>query len=274
MVNYNDYLHTYSLIKQLLNFSIIDEIVVVDSGSTDCSLTKLKSINNITVLETENQGYSHALNVGSKYLNNKYKNINIIESNSDISITDETVIIELNKMIDNKTKVVMAAVNENNTIKYGWRIRNKYIDLINSIPFINRLYNSKFVLYHKNYFNNIVNVDAIYGCFFLIDGQALEEIGYFDENVFLYFEENILFHKLKKAGYISKCNCNVSVSHLQNATIGSNVSLLNKYKIYSKSKMYYEYKYNNARISLIFFKLFYFINLIPYKIKALMHNKK
>ena len=268
IVNYNDLKNTSSMINELKPFNNIDEIVIVDSGSTDDSLKELKKIKGVTVLESANLGYSHALNVGSKYLVKKYDDVNIILSNSDISIKDPKVIDELNKMIDDTTKVVMPAINENGTIKYGWRNRHKYIDLINNIPFINRLYRDKLIYYKNSYYKDIVNVDCIYGCFFMVEGNTLKDIDYFDENVFLYFEEDILAKKLKKKKLLAKCNCNIYVYHMHNATIGNNVSNLNKYKIHSKSKFYYEKNYNHSRISMLLFKLFYYINLIPYKIKA------
>lgn len=268
IVNYNDLKNTSSMINELKTFNNIDEIVIVDSGSTDDSLKELKKIKGVTVLESANLGYSHALNVGSKYLVKKYDDVNIILSNSDISIKDPKVIDELNKMIDDTTKVVMPAINENGTIKYGWRTRHKYIDLINNIPFINRLYRDKLIYYKKSYYKDIVNVDCIYGCFFMVEGNTLKDIDFFDENVFLYFEEDILAKKLKKNKLLAKCNCNIYVYHMHNATIGNNVSNLNKYKIHSKSKFYYEKNYNHSRISMLLFKLFYYINLIPYKIKA------
>ena len=102
----------------------------------------------------------------------------------------------------------------------------------------------------------------------MVEGNTLKDIDYFDENVFLYFEEDILAKKLKKKKLLAKCNCNIYVYHMHNATIGNNVSNLNKYKIHAKSKFYYEKNYNHSRISMLLFKLFYYINLIPYKIKA------
>ncbi len=268
IVNYNDYNNTLNLVNELKSFNNIDEIVVVDSSSTDGSFKNLKTIKDITIIETENLGYSHALNVGSKHLIDKYKDVNIILSNSDISIKNKNVIEELSKMINKDTKVVMPSINENGTIKYGWKCRNKYVDLLNSIPLINRLYKNKLTFYKKDYYKDIVEVDTIYGCFFMVDGKALKEVEYFDENVFLYYEEYILAKKMKQKKYLTKCNCNLVVYHMHNATIGTNVSRLNKYKIHSKSKLYYEKNYNNSRISLLFFKLFYYINLVPYKLRA------
>ena len=152
IVNYNDYKNTANLVDQIYTFNNIDEIVVVDSKSTDDSLDKLKKIKGITVLPTENLGYSHALNVGSKYLIDKYKNVNIILSNSDISIKNEKVIDELNEMIDDTTKVVMPSIHENGKVKYGWRNRNKYVDLLVNIPFINRFYRDSLIFYKKDYY--------------------------------------------------------------------------------------------------------------------------
>ena len=268
IVNYNDVKNTLNLVDELYTFNNIDEIVVVDSGSTDNSLEELNKVNGVTILPAENKGYSHAMNVGSKYLVDKYKDINIILSNSDISIKDEKVIDELNNMIDDTTKVVMPSINENGIIKYGWRNRNKYIDLLVNIPFVNRFYRDNLIYYKKDYYKDIVNVDCIYGCFFMINGEALANMNYFDENVFLYYEEDILAKKLKSNNYLAKCNCNISVKHMHNATIGNNVSALNKYKIHAQSKFYYEKTYTKSRLSMLLFKLFYLINLIPYKIKA------
>ena len=268
IVNYNDYKNTANLVDEIYTFNNIDEIVVVDSGSTDDSLERIKDIKGITVLPADNKGYSHALNVGAKYLIDKYKDINIIFSNADISIKKESVIDELNKMIDDTTKVVMPSINENGIYKYGWRNRNKYIDLLVNIPFINRFYRDKLIYYKKDYYKGIVNVECVYGCFFMVNGEALKEVDYFDENVFLYYEEDILAKKMKSKNYLSKCNCNIEVKHMHNATIGNNVSNLNKYKIHANSKFYYEKTYNKARLSMLLFKLFYLINLIPYKLKA------
>ena len=269
IVNFNDYKNTINLINELDTFSCISEIVVVDSKSTDESLKEIKKIKSkkLTIIESDNLGYSHALNVGSIYLIDKYKDINIIESNSDIIIGSEDVLLKLSNMIDDKTKCVMPSIDENGEVKYGWKLTNKYIDLLNNIPLINRLYRKKLIFYKDEYYKDIVKVDVIHGCFFMIDGNALKEINYFDENVFIYYEENILAHKLKDKAYISKCNTNISIKHLQNVSIGTNISRLRKYKLYSKSKLYYERKYNKAFISMVFFKLFYLINLIPYVIK-------
>ena len=66
-------------------------------------------------------------------------------------------------------------------------------------------------------------------------------------------------------------NTKVYVEHIHNATIGNNLSKLNKYKTYKKSQLYYEKHYNNANVlEMILFKIFYYINLIPYIFKSII----
>ena len=102
IVNYNDYRTTKRLLDNVKNYKILKEIVVVDNKSTDDSLENLQKLKNkkITIIDSgENKGYSYALNVGCKYLITKYKELNIVISNSDILIDSETDIKDLNSYI-------------------------------------------------------------------------------------------------------------------------------------------------------------------------------
>ena len=274
IVNYNDYKNTINLVNILSDYKTLDEIVVVDNKSTDDSVKELKKLkfDKLHVIYSkENKGYSAALNQGAKYLNNKYDDINIIFSNSDIIVLSEKTISKLNEMINDNVSCAMLKVKENKDYKYGWKLTNHFIDLICNIPLINKLYSSKFYNYSKKYFDKeLVKIDVIFGCFFMVNGKVLESIDYFDENVFLYYEENILARKLKKINKETMMNTKEYVIHAHNASIGTNISIYNKYKIYKKSQFYYEKNYNKANIiAMFFFKLFYYIRLFPLKIKSL-----
>lgn len=73
----------------------------------------------------------------------------------------------------------------------------------------------------------------------------LRKFGYFDENVFLFYEEDILASKLKKLGYKEMSLNSVSFKHFESQTIGKVMSYYNKIKLLQKSKMYFQKKYNN-----------------------------
>jgi len=49
--------------------------------------------------------------------------------------------------------------------------------------------------------NKLSYVEALPGSFFVIKMEPFKQIGYFDENTFLYYEEVILAKKLMNAGY-------------------------------------------------------------------------
>lgn len=275
IVNYNDALNTIDLINSVDNFKVINKIVVVDNKSTDNSLDLLKKVKSkklLVISNLENKGYSSAINIGSKYLIDNYKDCYIFVSNTDIKIPNENTIKEMvNTFKDNEIAIVMPKVYENNTIKRGWKLNNSSKDLLISIPLINKIYRNKLLNYEDSYYNSKVTyIDVFYGCFFAIDSKVLEEVNFFDENTFLYYEENIMARKIQSIKKRICINNSIYVMHKHNATIRNNVSLLNKYKIYKKSFLYYEKEYNNAKPwQIILFKVLYYIGLIPYKIKSI-----
>lgn len=273
IVNYNDIENTLKLINNVAKYRILKKIVVVDNNSTDDSIEKLKKlrIKKLHVIESiRNNGYAAALNMGSKYLNKEYKNPYIILSNTDIEIPDEETLKNLiSHFKDDRIKIVMPKIKEGDTFKYGWKLTTPLVDLLINIPYFNRRYRDKYLNYDEDYFEcNTSIVDCIYGCFFIIEGNFLNSINYFDDNTFLYYEENILARKAKRKNVLSIVDNNNYCTHHHDMTIGKSVSSVNKYKIYKKSQFYYEKKYNKANfIIMFFFRVFYLINLIPYKLK-------
>ncbi len=274
IVNYNDSDNTIKLIKSVSAFKVIKSIVVVDNNSYTSELNKLKKLKEkkLTIIENDNNyGYAYALNIGAKYINETIQDALICLSNTDIHVANEKVLISMANNIKNDVVCVMPKVKENNSFKYGWKLTSALSDLKANIPLINRLFRKNIIDYPEEYFKDNREVDVIYGCFFMIKGSTLEEIGYFDDKTFLYFEEYILARKLKSRNLKSIVDTSVFVEHIHNAVIGNNISIRNKYKIYKKSQFYYEKKYNKANIfEMTLFRLFYLINLIPYEIKSIL----
>lgn len=274
IVNYNDSDNVIKLIKNIKSFKSVKMIVVVDNNSFTSELNKIKKlkIENVKVIENDNNyGYAYALNIGSKYINENLNDAFIVLSNTDIEIPSEKVLISMAKKINDDIKCVMPKVKEGNNYKYGWKLTSSSKDLIANIPLINRTFRKDIINYPEEYFKNNNIVDVIYGCCFMIEGKTLKDINYFDDKTFLYYEEYILARKLEKINKKSVVDTEVFVSHIHNAVIGSNINKLRKYKIYKKSQLYYEKKYNRANfIEMFFFRLFYIINLIPYGIKNIL----
>ena len=118
-----------------------------------------------------------------------------------------------------------------------------------NIPILHNKIREKNLLYDDSHYDkDIVDVEVVSGCFFLIRSDVLKKIKFFDENVFLYYEENILGKKLKDLNIRTVVNTKVEVIHNHSISIDKNVKKLNKIKILKKSQMYFEKYYNGANI--------------------------
>ena len=275
IVNYNDYKTTKRLLDNVKDYKILKEIVVVDNKSTDNSLEELRKLKNkkITIIDSgNNKGYSYALNVGCKYLIDKYKSLNIVISNSDIIIESELDIKDLNSYISAKNVIVGPTIIQGNDLNRGFKIPSPWQDIKQNIVFFGKRVLAKELSYPDNYYHKeISKVDTVSGCFFMISSKHLEDMGYFDENVFLYYEENIMGIKTKKLGKnIIVCN-NVDVIHDHSVSIDKSLKRIKKYDILKTSQEYFEKKYNSAnKIELFFLKVFRHLTRILLLIKYLV----
>ena len=270
IINYNDYKTTNKLIDNIKDYKCIDEIVVVDNNSTDNSKEELKKNKSITLICNEkNEGFAKAINIGSKYLVEKYKELYIFISNSDIRITKEKDLKDLIKTFKNKIAIVGPIIKEPSGIVKGWKLTTVKEDIKLNIPLINRIYRTKLLTYTDDYYKDDISyVDMVKGCFFCIDSEALKKVNYYDENTFLYYEENIMAKKLKVKGYKTVINNNVTIYHDHAVTIKKNINNVRNYKITKESFMYYEKNYNDATsFQLFILKVLNDINLIGKKIR-------
>lgn len=253
VVNYNDYKTTKEFVESILNFKIIEKIVIVDNKSTNDSVKQLKTIKNdkIKIIENNsNKGYASGINLGSKYLIDLYDDCNIIVSNSDIVVNDESDIEKLLTYLNSKKNIAVVApiIKQNQGYDKGCKIVKTWQDILLNIIFLHRFLRSKLIGYKENYYLNKdkTEVEQVSGCFFLIKSEALKKIKYLDEGTFLYYEENILATKLKKNKYKTFIINDVEVFHNHSVVIDKSINKLKKYKILKESQLYFEKNYNNA----------------------------
>ena len=256
VLNYNDYKNTKKYVETIKEYKNIDKIIVVDNLSPKDDYEKLLELKSdkIIVLQSErNGGYSYGNNYGIKYLDSQNEKIdNIIISNPDVYVTEQAIqkcINELNS--DDKIAIVAPCMKyEDGKIarRSSWKIRTYFRDVIHStrlleILFYGALRNGE---YSKNdYEKSKLKVDCIAGSFFVIKHDIFKEIGYFDENVFLFYEEDIIGIKLKKLGYDIYSLNDISFIHYESRTINKTFSFYKKVQVLNKSKLYFQKKYNN-----------------------------
>lgn len=258
IVNYNDYETTKVLLDNIKDYNCLDKIVIVDNNSTDDSykkLQKLKTDKIIIIKNNESRSYAAGLNLGAKYLINELKDCNIIFSNSDIIVKDEKDLVTLSNDIDKfKIGVVGPVIIEHEKENKGWPIPTPKQEILFNLPLISRYFKKKYLTYNNSHYEEDLSiVGAVSGCFFLVKSDLLKEINYFDENTFLYYEENILSKKVEKTSYQIAVDNKVKVIHNHSVTIDKAETKINKYKILKNSQKYFVKEYLKATPLELFF---------------------
>ena len=78
--------------------------------------------------------------------------------------------------------------------------------------------------------------------------SVYDELGPFDEETFLFYEEDILAIKLKEKGYKTISLNTEHFIHYESQSIGKAFSYYKKLKRLYNSKIYYHTKYNNMKL--------------------------
>lgn len=145
----------------------------------------------------------------------------------------------------------------------AWKDRKCIIDIANSTRI------TQLLLFHffkkgeyskKDFENEFLKVDAIAGSFFITNHELFKKIGYFDENTFLFYEEDILGKKAKQSGYDIYSLNRLSFKHYESKTIGKIINCFKKQDILFNSKIYFQKEYNKVNKSQLFiFKILKYI---------------
>ena len=258
IVNYNDFKTTKRLLNNIKDYKCLEEIVIVDNNSTDDSFEKLKEFesNRITIIKNSSSHYSSGLNVGAKYLIKKVGDCNIIFSNSDVIIKGEEDLKKLSSYIKEDIVVVGPTIEEKGKLNRGWRLPSTNKEILFNIPLVSRYFKKKFLQYDEDHFKGETSiVDVVSGCFFVVDSKFLKQNDYFDENTFLYYEEQILATKVLKSNKKELISNKVRIIHDHSVSIDKSIKRVKKQKVLKTSQKYYckEYlKANFLQMSLLY----------------------
>jgi len=299
ILNYNNYTATINCIRSIFKHSSDNSynIVVVDNCSINKSIyeiaiyftnnnlqiqiieenEKIKANSPFTLIKTnKNLGYARGNNIGINFL--LQQNVDyILISNNDIILTDD-VITPLCQCLNNNMEIGLLSpllIKRDGTAEYNCCKNNpsSKMFLFESLaflklPFVNRAIDKKFPLKtNSNLFNqDLVFCDIVSGSFILAKKNTWELLKGFDENTFLYYEENILFEKLKQFNLKSAILTSVRAIHLggESTKKVKNTQLLN---IELESLKYYLKMYR--KLSPAFIALITFILTLRIKLVAL-----
>ncbi len=249
IVNHNDYKSTKHLVDNIVDYSIIDHILIVDNASHFEEIELLKTIKNdkLEILfNNDNLGYSHAINTGAKHLISKYGECNFIISNSDIVVLGEDDIRKLIELLNYDTVgLVGPQILERGRKRRGYRNITPWQEIRSNLAPVRKLVSESKLAYPDDYYDGDTSVvDVVSSAFFLISSDTLQKINFMDENIFLYYEDFVLSKKVQALGLMVLISNQVCVKHLYSGSVDKVYNMREKNKMLRESQFYFHTTYN------------------------------
>lgn len=244
-----------SIVEKTQNLSY--NIYVVDNDSQDGTCEMIKSeFPWVKLIENpENSGFGSANNLAIRQSDSKY----VFLLNTDTLL------------VNNAIKILFEFLEKNPNIgACGANLYDENMEHVHSygvFPTVKRQILKTFLLRWffpdemkkmkdkgLNKENELKSVDYITGADVMIRKSVLDEVGIFDERFFMYFEENELQFRIRKAGNEIYINPEAQIIHLHDKSPKK------------RERMYYEYK----KSQYLFFRLCYANEQNAFWIKTLM----
>jgi GT2 family glycosyltransferase len=254
--------NTVNLLRDCLNSLLAKtkntemEIIVIDNNSIDNSAQMVrKEFPQVElIVNPDNYGFSKGNNIGLKKAKGDY----VLLINSDVVFVEDSISGMVNLM-EKSPKIGVSScklIGSDNKIQptggffptilrvFAWML------FIDDVPILNRLFNS----YHPpvSWYGKEQLQDWVTGAFFMIRKQVIEDVGYLDENIFMYAEEMEYCYRAKKLGWFVKYSPVTKIIHLGGKSGTSKGALLGELK---SIKYFYQKHMPNWQGPLLIFLL-------------------
>ena len=303
ILNYKNYSDTIKCVKSILASANSNyHIFVIDNNSQNNSLSKIShelehftdiqiwngydsfklSQKVILIQNDENTGYARGNNIGLRIscsLGFKYSLI----LNNDTLFTDTNLqdFIDTIKLSNNIFCVGPLIVNSEGKIDRNCsRRRPMLLDFFIFSHFGNFLKSEKiknryYLINEKQIPETAEKTEITSGACMFLKNEIIEELNYFDENTFLYYEEAILYEKAIAKNYIAYINPKIKLIH----SSGKSTSQLSKNTVLARceyrSLFYYLTNYRKLpRIVAFIVSINQFTFYILKELKDLLLDKK
>lgn len=194
------------------------KVIVIDNANDNSLNEKLQKFSNLQIIvNKENIGFGAATNQGLNNVETEYA--------LHLDIDSKIEIDSINKMVEEADKINEFAILGPLIVNHTYKEEN-YIK--------------------KNYEKNYNLMNFLEGCCLFFNMNEMKEIGFFDENIFLYFEEVDLIKRcLKQSKRIIMID-NITIEHKGRSSVDEkfNVEIeINRNWHYMWSKFYYHKKH-------------------------------
>ena len=262
IVNYN----TYDLVLQCIESVIKNtkkinyEIIVVDNNSPNREIEKLNEVYPYVklILNTNNSGFGIANNIGSKAANGKF----LFLLNSDTIVLDNSIYNLYKFMIENPCVGACGGNLCDINLKPATSFTRFMPSFLSDIDYLFLNMFSK-IIYRNNlyycYSETPIKINGnISGADLMIVKQVFDELGGFDENFFMYYEETDLLFRLRKRKYQTFIVPESKIIHLEGASETIKETRLN-WTYESKEKYYLK---NKSKLSLTISNMIFYLTVL------------
>lgn len=247
LVNYNGYIDTVECVKSLKDIAYDNyEIIIVDNGSAEDFLKLKKTYieDDVIVINSgDNLGFSGGNNVGIKYaIENKTDYILLL--NNDTIVESDFLNYMVDDCLNNNDNIVVANkimyLKEKSKIWYGG-------GSFSSIT-------SRTIAYGINEedigkCNLKMKVSFASGCCMLIPVEVIQNIGFMNEEFFLYCEDTDYCQRIQNAGYMIIYEPKSKIYHKVSASTNKITGVQTYYLV--RNKLYIVKKYIKTRYKFI-----------------------
>lgn len=246
IINYNTSDFTIACVKSIVENHDSDfkcEIIVIDNASKKEDFLQLDK-------ELKSLGKFPIKHIGSK-INIGFGGGNMLGVqeaspckyyafiNNDTLITEKNTLKQLTEFMNNNAEIAVCSPQmldeEGNfrvTIDHFSSLQREILKR----PFLETFFPKKY-LDRKKFYDKPTRVDYVQGSFMFINARDFNEVGGFDTNLFLYYEESDLCRRiLKEKGKLTYLYPELTYIHYKSASIEKNVAIKIELKI---SLLYY-----------------------------------
>lgn len=207
--------------------------IVVDNASTDDTRDVVNRYNCLLIENNENLGFGSACNLGASSSNTEF----VLFLNPDASLAPNALNRLLNAAVENPDAVAFGPLSE--------LPPESNVDLAN-LEALRRAQSRAKVNQSKIELNDYTEVESLSGMALMCRRTAFEKIGGFDENFFLYFEDEDLCCRLRELGPLIKVN-KARAFHLNGTGVRLNLKRrFAKYRHYGHARVYFSKKHNRS----------------------------
>ncbi len=263
IINYNTATYTLDCVKSVMAHTdekISYDIIVVDNNSKldDYKILKqnFPKAENISLHRSViNTGFGGGNMFGAQFSNAKY----LLFLNNDAFLQNDCLSILYNYMESHPKVGVSTAQNYD---EHGAHVASFDHDkgirkLIFGRSFLEKNFSNTYPKRKKEY-TEPITVNFVNGAFMFFRTDVFARVGGFDTNIFLYFEEMDICHRMRQIGFDSVLVPNAKITHYQGVSTGVSETISKEGLI----SYFYVIRKNSSHLKYVFIRLYYCLTFL------------